>query len=105
VLVSWLKHAGPDGIFEDLDIETFGETLAHEVGHFLGLYHPVGQYFDQWDALEDTPQCTNRATCEAELGANVMFPYVVCAGDAACIRQEDLTEDQVGVLVRYAGVQ
>jgi hypothetical protein len=64
-----------------------GYTLAHEFGHFLGLYHPsqtdanataiIGH-----DPIADTPRCTT-----ADLGAthmigncpdrsNLMFPYV-----------------------------
>jgi hypothetical protein len=31
--------------------------VAHEVGHFLGLYHPTEQYGFDFDPLEDTPPC------------------------------------------------
>ena len=32
-------------------------TLAHEVGHYLGLYHPSEKYGKPHDPLSDTPEC------------------------------------------------
>jgi hypothetical protein len=34
-----------------------GRTLGHEVGHFLGLWHPSEGDGKAFDPLEDTPQC------------------------------------------------
>lgn len=32
-------------------------TLAHEMGHYLGLYHPSESSGQEHDPLEDTPEC------------------------------------------------
>lgn len=64
--------------------EEMGEVIAHEVGHYLGLYHSTqfdGLYFD---ILEDTPQCpvsfdvnqdgvVDGVECESLDGKNLMF--------------------------------
>lgn len=102
VVVSWLANAGTDGAFDTEDIRLFGETLAHETGHYMGLFHPVEMDWSYWDALSDTPSCSNTTTCESELGPNLMFPYPVCSG-ASCLAQDDLTDDQQGVSHRYTG--
>jgi hypothetical protein len=66
-----------------------GGTIAHEIGHFLGLNHPSEYMGTTHDAVPDTPECTltvscslgscitqnscystsNGATCPAECGA------------------------------------
>ncbi len=107
VLVGWLTHAGPDGDFSDEEIRQMGETMAHEIGHFQGLYHPVEcpyDCIDAWDALPDTPDCVGWQECEAELASNVMYPYPVCDFDS-CLPAGDVTEDQGGVIHRYLGVK
>ena len=43
VVVSWLANAGGDGSFSEDDIRLYGETLAHEIGHYMGLYHLCGK--------------------------------------------------------------
>ena len=104
VVVGWLPHAGIDGEFDDQDIRIFGETMAHETGHYLGLFHPVEAEYDGWDALEDTPYCESEAACHALLENNLMFPYPVC-GFSTCQPQGELTEEQGGVMHRYVGVR
>ncbi len=107
VEVAWIANAGADAEFQDADILLMGETMAHEVGHYLGLYHPVEDGFEYWDALEDTEACRGYTPCEDALGANLMFPYPVCTGMNAgsCTRQDELSGDQTGVLQRYVGVE
>lgn len=36
-----------------------GIVMAHEVGHYLGLFHTSEQYGQGFDPVEDTPRCTN----------------------------------------------
>ncbi|NOY27735.1 MAG: hypothetical protein GXP62_17875 [Oligoflexia bacterium] len=102
VIVSWLTNAGGDGEFSDDDIRLFGETLAHEVGHYMGLFHPVETTFDYWDALDDTDDCGGQSACESALGDNLMFPYPVCDW-TSCTPQDQLTSQQAGVNQRYTG--
>ena len=109
VLVSWLSHAGPNASFNTGEIILMAETLAHESLHFMGLFHPTDQsqdaeedIYDTFDNLADTEPCQERSTCETLLGRNIMFGYPVCDG-IACIAQSELTEDQRGVMHRYAG--
>ena len=79
-----------------------GETMAHEVGHFMGLFHPVEQTFDRWDACDDTPNCASAAECEGVLGNNLMYPAPVC-DFTSCIEQDQLSDVQVEILQRYTG--
>ena len=107
VLVSWLEGAGPDGVFSAPEIQLLGETLAHEFGHYMGLYHPVESDYDAWDALDDTIDCSAQDECERILKNNLMFPYPVCeAGDeSACVEQTLLSEQQRAVLHQYTGTR
>lgn len=102
VVMGWIANAGADGRFSELDISIMGETMAHEVGHFMGLFHPVEQSFDRWDACDDTPQCTSSSVCEDQLGSNLMYPAPVC-DLTTCIEQGDLSDVQVEILQRYTG--
>ncbi len=104
IVVGWLANAGGDGTFSDNDIQLYGEVLAHEVGHFVGLFHPVENAFDRWDSLRDTPECRNASNCEAMLGTNLMFPYSICDADG-CVSTTILTNDQRGVMHRYTGTR
>jgi hypothetical protein len=99
VIVGWLAGAGTNAEFSQAEIEILAGTMAHEIGHFQGLIHPVETAYDGWDALDDTPECRNRNACEEELGNNLMFPYTVSGIGA----QEDLTSQQNGVIQRYVG--
>ncbi|MFZ5480666.1 MAG: hypothetical protein ACOZNI_28145 [Myxococcota bacterium] len=109
VEIGWLANAGADATFRDPEVLLMGETIAHEVGHYLGLYHPVedGGYgaWEWWDALEDTAECDAWRTCESELGHNLMFPYPLCGGGSACERQDEITGEQAGVINHYVGVE
>lgn len=66
--------------------------LAHELGHFLGLFHTSEQNGQSFDPLEDTPQCTdfsNPTSCPD--WGNLMFP-------SAHFQNTQLTNDQSFVL-------
>lgn len=102
VVISWLAHAGNNGTFSDNELQLMGETMAHEVGHYTGLFHPVESDYAYYDALDDTPTCNNWQTCENQMGDNLMFPYPLCYGNS-CDPQDVLTDDQQGVGHRYTG--
>jgi len=104
VVLSAIAHAGPDLEYDEAEISQMGLTMAHEVGHYLGLFHPVEFSWSNWDALADTEECSDQETCEEQLGRNLMFPYALCEG-VECKEDTELTEDQVSVMHRYTGVQ
>jgi hypothetical protein len=102
VQISRSLSAGIDGEFDAEDTRLLAETMAHEVLHFLGLFHPVENTWDAWDVLEDTPDCTSESECQDAMADNLMFPYPVCG--LSCVPQVELTEDQGAVANRYVGV-
>lgn len=104
VVISALTNSGPDLVFTTRETVLYAETMAHEVGHFLGLFHPVEVSYDAWDALGDTPECSDRSTCEQLLSSNLMFPYPVCDG-VGCTTQDEASQLQVSTMQRYAGVE
>lgn len=102
VAVSWLVHAGGNARFDDGEVNVFAETMAHEVGHFVGLYHPVESGRNAWDAIDDTKRCTSTDSCESALSSNLMFPYPVCGRE--CVAQTELSDGQVAVMLNHVGV-
>lgn len=106
VAVSFANHAGPDGLFSNYEIRLLGETLAHESGHFLGLFHPVeisGILVVGEDPLTDTPTCSTFIDCGEQNGlyTNLMFPFPVSDGLGESFPQNELTSQQKGVVNRY----
>ena len=104
--VSIFAAAGPDGIFSSEDIRLLGETLAHESGHYLGLFHPIdfsGSSVVATDPLDDTASCGFITECISndDLARNLMFPSPVSDGSGGFIPQSVLTSDQRGVMNRY----
>lgn len=102
VVLSWLAHAGGNGQFSEDEIRLMGETMAHESGHYMGLFHPVESDYASYDALDDTPACGSANACENQLGDNLMFPYPLCYGQS-CDPQGELSDGQTGVSQRYTG--
>lgn len=69
---------------EELLTDMLGDTIAHEVGHQLGLFHPTESAGDRVDPIADTPECTpdmdsngdgslSAAECDGFGGRNFMF--------------------------------
>ena len=54
------KGIGTSTIRNDRPIYSYGRTLTHEIGHWLGLFHTWGDAFCGDDLVEDTPT-TNSA--------------------------------------------
>ncbi|MCB9683318.1 MAG: hypothetical protein H6733_17770 [Alphaproteobacteria bacterium] len=111
VLVSVGDVAGRDGVFTDEEARLLSETIAHEVGHYLGLFHPMelpiggGQAIATWDALDDTVACARLTACNDALGDNLMYPTPICASAtglscSAFVRQRTVSPDQQGVVHR-----
>lgn len=67
------------------DLLTQGATMAHEAGHFLGLWHTTEQNGTNFDPLSDTPECqretydsnkdgiVSSSECRSVDGPNLMF--------------------------------
>jgi hypothetical protein len=110
VAVSIFTSAGSDGVFNGEDIRVLGETIAHESGHFMGLFHPVdfsGSLVADTDPLADTESCSFLTDCvsRVDLIGNLMFPTPVADGDGSFVRQNKLSAEQKGVLNRYVAVR
>ncbi len=84
--------------------EDVGKIIAHEVGHFMGLYHTSEKTGQTHDPLADTPECpasadtdgngtVNTSECSGQGAENVMW-WTLTDGDA------ELSGDQEWVLHR-----
>lgn len=105
VAVSFSQHSGVDDEFSPAEELIFGETLAHEVGHYIGLFHPIEIDTDSEDLLangadplSDTEECGSYTTCSLTLYSNLMFPFPVRSGNGGFVEQVALTGQQSGVL-------
>ena len=109
VAISLVAGAGPDGQFDQSDINLLGETIVHEAGHYMGLFHPIDAAQERIigeDPLPDTATCQTISEClgNSELAGNNLFPFPIIAADGQPIRQNLLTPQQAGVLNRYVVV-
>ena len=82
VMISVDTHLDGDGTTVLTDL--MGETMAHEIGHQIGLFHTTEDTGVEFDGIGDTPECglefdTDRddemsaEECEALDGRNFMF--------------------------------
>ena len=92
VLVSTEAYTDGQGF---LDVNGLASTVAHEVGHYLGLYHTSEASGTQHDPIPDTAQCSN-ANCSSEFNKNIMTAgggstrTKVTDGQAFVVRQHPL---------------
>lgn len=94
---------GLGGLTPDF-LRTQGATMAHELGHSLGLFHTTESDGTGFDPITDTPECpaskydadgdglVSAEECVAADGANLMF------WSAAAFAQETLTSTQRNVI-------
>ena len=103
VIISSVANAGPDLTYSDEEVKLLGATMSHEIGHQLGLFHPVELSWERWDMLDDTERCQSESECVDALGYNLMYPIALCSVNG-CLDQTELTPNQAGVLHRNATV-
>ena len=100
LVISLDSHVDDEGA---LDLTAMGETIAHEIGHQLGLFHTTESDGSGHDILDDTAECpAERDTdgdgevsadeCLDAGAANVMF---WTSGD---LRQTRLSPTQTEIL-------
>lgn len=102
VVLSVAAHADGDGV---PDTTLLGETLAHELGHQLGLFHTTEAEGDSFDLFPDTPECpatsfdrdddgeVSAEECVGRDGQHLMFWI---SGDAP----QTVISDQQGRMLR-----
>lgn len=59
---------------------TMGAVMAHELGHWLGLFHPTEGTGDYFDAIPDTPKCPSSSHDHNRDG---LVDYAECASHGA----------------------
>jgi hypothetical protein len=52
-----LPHGGITLSYLTIPDDQIGEVMAHEVGHYLGLFHTTERPGTLFDSLSDTPEC------------------------------------------------
>jgi hypothetical protein len=69
VMVSTELYASGNG---ELDAEGLASSLAHEIGHYLGLYHTSERNGSNHDPISDTPECESEFSCTDDFRRNLM---------------------------------
>jgi len=94
VLVSTEAYTDGSGF---LDVDGLASTIAHETGHFMGLYHTTEADGVTSDPIPDTPSCSGTG-CTSSFSKNIMTPgggssrIDVSEGQAFVLKQHPLCE-------------
>lgn len=100
LFISMDAHRNLNG---DILISWLADTVAHELGHALGLFHTTEQQGTEFDAIADTPECSEKvygtdtngrvsATQCKDAGANNLMFWEMSLGPT------QITEEQMMVL-------
>ncbi len=57
-------------------LEAYGSLFAHEIGHYIGLYHTTEADRERWDPISDTPECDEPSLNTCPDYDYVMFPVI-----------------------------
>jgi carboxyl-terminal processing protease len=101
VLVSLSSHLAGPFRNQSVNDQLLAETIVHEAGHLLGLWHPTEENGVEFDPLDDTPECSKSVydsnnngevsaeECAGRGAENIMFWTSWYGGN-----QNQLTDDQ-----------
>lgn len=81
------------GIVDDAGATYIGQVMAHEIGHFLGLFHTTETDLTKSDPLADTPSCQGLGVWEWDECpdfTNLMFPLAVPGSPSRLSREQIL---------------
>src|SRR5262249_55794036 len=98
VLVATGPFASPSS--GQLDLPALAVTCAHEIGHYLGLYHTSERDGQLHDPIPDTPECAGGSSCPDS--DNIMFwtgggaRHVLSEGQATVLRRHPLSQAAAG---------
>ena len=73
------------------DIRLTGNAVAHEIGHYLNLYHVIEPGSGLQDPISDTPRCASADSCGAAADLLMFYAlspgqHLLTAGQAAVVR-------------------